>query len=272
MRLRSNFFVTTWETCGRELRLFTRYAGDLIGGLASAALMLFIFFAMSPLFDAEQLAATTGIDNYFTYVAVAMVMLMFLNIVLGPANTVEQDLTNGTLEYVFFLPISRLGYFVGSALAQGIFSTILAACMFVVLAISPVALSLDWNNLPAVIAAFLLSAISLISFGVLLALITVIFKRAKQMLAFVIVLFQFFSGAYFPVQILPEPVQYISYLIPFTWVFELMRAYLVGAYTLLPVNLEWLVLAGFTAAYLAACVVAVRAVENRLRETGLQLL
>jgi ABC-2 type transport system permease protein len=76
------------------------------------------------------------------------------------------------------------------------------------------------------------------------------------------------SGAAFPVVVLPEAIRWISYLLPTTHALDLMRVSALGTRPLLPLAVEWLMLAITSVGLLVIGRWAWLRTEHRLRVLG----
>jgi len=81
-------------------------------------------------------------------------------------------------------------------------------------------------------------------------------------------IFIILSGAAFPILVLPEIVRWISYLLPTTHALDLMRVAALDTPPLLPLPVEWLMLALTSAGLLLVGRWAWLRTEHRLRVLG----
>lgn len=124
---------------------------------------------------------------------------------------------------IFVTPL-RLSEFLASTMLLGVFRILMVIIVMGFLA----ALLYHFNLL--VFGVYLIPFMaSLLVFGTTLGLFTTAiilrYGTSAQILAFgFIFLIQPFSAVFYPVAVLPEALQYLSYLLPSTYVFEGMRA------------------------------------------------
>jgi ABC-2 type transport system permease protein len=64
--------------------------------------------------------------------------------------------------------------------------------------------------------------------AVALGAFTVVLKRATALLGLAVSALALLGGVYFPVEILPEPLEPIAQALPFTWGLDVLRASLLG--------------------------------------------
>jgi ABC-2 type transport system permease protein len=66
------------------------------------------------------------------------------------------------------------------------------------------------------------------SLGVAFAALTVLFKRTTALLGIVVTGLALLGGVYFPIEVMPEPIETIAKALPFTWALDVLRASLLG--------------------------------------------
>jgi ABC-2 type transport system permease protein len=81
-------------------------------------------------------------------------------------------------------------------------------------------------------------------------------------------LVQIFSGADFPVIVLPKWLLPVALALPLTYGFDAVRGLLLGTNTLLPIVLEYVVMLVFMAAMIAIGLLAFRRLERYVRQRG----
>jgi ABC-2 type transport system permease protein len=66
------------------------------------------------------------------------------------------------------------------------------------------------------------------SLGVAVAAFTIVFKRGTMLLALVVTALALLGGVYFPIEVLPNPLEWVASALPFTWGLDVFRASLLG--------------------------------------------
>jgi len=213
----------------------------------------------------------TQSDIIIFYLGAILIMTFNSTAIWTPLNNVQRDLYNGTLEYLFFNPSSRYGYFIGSILSDG---AIKFAVLFLpVLAVLSFASGI-FNHPGALAGVFIVSMVvlvNLISMGVLISLSAILWKQVNALAGILNTLFQFLAGAFFPITAFPQPVQYFAYLLPQTFGYDLVRFYSFRGkwQTILPVEVEIAILVFFTIIYLILSIVLLKKTEHFSKKTGL---
>ena len=113
----TSFLSTIKTTMIRDIRIVKRYKVNLLGGLMQVTIYIFIFslFASAATFRGMDLSSS----EIYTFYLSGMTLMFFGEVVLySTVNTVNKELYNGTLEFVYSSPSSRYAYFLGGILAD----------------------------------------------------------------------------------------------------------------------------------------------------------
>src|SRR5215467_6220619 len=184
------------------------------------------------------------------YLLIGALLWAYLSIVFMEISfSVMWERWEGTIEYTFMAPVRRLTHLVGVcafAIGYGLVRTL------VVLAISVPLFRLDLSHADAgaALVVLVVSTFPLIGLGVLASVLPLLSpERGEQMTVAVQGVLLLASGVYYPVSVLPGPVQALAHVSPLTYTLEGMRAALIGgrgltavASDLLPLLLMGLVL------------------------------
>lgn len=166
-------------------------------------------------------------------VAEAGLILLIINIFWAFAHLAQttsnilimEDIWSGSLKQIFLCGISEFEYLIARMLTATIASTIMTLLLITL------ALPFGINFFKPIMA--LLIAITLIgslALAVLVASMVFYLGREYGFLVWsAIQLFIMLSAPFFPKEIFPKAILYISYVMPFTAVFEAARAFSIGA-------------------------------------------
>jgi ABC-2 type transport system permease protein len=244
-------WVITWAAVRKNLQILPRYLPNLFGNLVEMAVRAAFFLLLSNSISVqgkEMPMGQFGGQNLYIFFLGSLVLFVFTRSTLwGPINAVTNDLTNGTLEYLYSLPGSRYAYYVGVVIAEIIFSQIIFIPLFILLVI------VSHANLAHLLWMLLACAavlVSLTAMGIMISLLALVWKQVNSIVSILGILFEMLAGAYLPISTFPLPVQYLSYLLPFTWGYDLLRYYSFASSAtpwqpILPIWQEWLVLGLF---------------------------
>jgi ABC-2 type transport system permease protein len=182
-----------------------------------------------------------------------------------------------TLKYIYVAPVSFPTYLLGRSVARflvasiSVIVTILFGVLFLQVRIDPSAV--DW---PLFLAALLVGVVMLAMLGLILGGIMLLLVHHMWDLGQAVAgALYLFSGAIFPLDVLPAYLRPIGYAMPITYWLELLRRALVGevaeAFPTLQrfSNLELMgILLGLTALFSVLSIFIFRWCEQRAREQG----
>lgn len=267
----TSFVLVISETIKKQLTLRFRYKANMVGEAFSVVLQVAIFAAMA---GAVTLVGANNLEgnDVFIFFLASLVLIVFSTVALSaPLNAVIQDLHNGTLEYLFSTPISRYAYFIGTAIAEALSKSIFFVPMLVILVLfSGVNLYTGFMILIVCITVI----IGLIAFGVLVALMGVMWKQVSAIATLLFTFFEFICGAYFPVTSMPIIFQVVAYALPHTWGYDLIRYYsFKGTWTpIMPIHFEWAMLVVYAILYVLISSKLLKVVERKAKRYGLHLI
>ena len=272
--------VSAWAvvhaTVIKELQIARRYIPDLIGNIVQLAVRVAFFLLLSNLVAFKGANSVPGQDltgrSLFIFFQGALLLFVFNGTALWtPINSVTRDLTNGTLEYLYSGPSSRYAYFVGTVVANAIISQVLFLPLYLFLCFYARS---NTANMLMVLLVCLVVLVTLMALGIMIALLALLWRQVGSIAEVLGLLFEFLAGAYIPVTAFPTAVQYLAYLLPYTWGYDLVRYYSFGGRwaTLLPVWGEWLVLGAYAVLYTLLSRYLLRKAEQQAKQQGLHLI
>ncbi len=203
-----------------------------------------------------------GDTNYFEFVAPGIMAMVVMTAVLtGLAASVSREREQGTLDGILISPISRLAIILGKAasqsirgLAQGAIVLLLAMFLFGVTINGSILL---------VILLLLLGIFSFVGLGILVSSATAEQETATQLLFMFQFPMLFLSGAFFPIQQMPQVMQDIAHLLPLTYAIEALRKVIILGAGISQVTNELIVLVAFGAVTLVIAVPLFRKMITR---------
>jgi ABC-2 type transport system permease protein len=140
------------------------------------------------------------------------------------SETVQWERWEGTIEYTFMSPTSRVTHLLG----MGVYAVVYGiARTAVVLGVAMLAFDLDLSqaNYWAALVVLAVCSISLVGFGVVAAVMPLLSPEKGQQVTYIVsALLLLVSGVYYPVKVLPEWMQVIAQYSPVTYALEGSRA------------------------------------------------
>ena len=185
-----------------------------------------------------------GNTNYFEFVAPGIMCMVVLTAVLtGLGASVSRERESGTLDGILIAPVSRLSIILGKAAAQSIRGL---AQGIIVLLLSVIFFGVRINgNVLLVLLILLLGIFSFVGMGILVSASAAEQETATQLLFMFQFPMLFLSGVFFPIQQMPQAMQYISKIIPLTYAISAMRKVMILGGGLAAVSNDLIILIAF---------------------------
>ncbi|HEX9674943.1 MAG TPA: ABC transporter permease [Anaerolineales bacterium] len=249
--------------------LFAVYS--IIKPIAGAAILVVMYGVITQGDFASPLFAYIFLGNAF-YIYVGSVMT-------GISWAVIEDREHyQTIKYIYIAPVHFPTYLIGRGAARfltgsiSVVITLVAGVLFLNLQLDPRAI--DWPMFFAALAAGLamLAAMGLLLGGITMQIANVIYFVGDAVAGALYL----FSGAIFPLEVLPAWLRPLGFVMPLSYWLELLRRSLLGELaggfpTFARFSNAHLfgILLGLTAAFTLIAAVAFRLCEQRARERGL---
>jgi ABC-2 type transport system permease protein len=178
-------------------------------------------------FIAEGIEATGGridVDRVTTILLVGAVVWAYLGIIFEIlTETVAWERWEGTIEYTFMAPLSRPIHLFGMGLFAIVYGVVRAVLLFGVVALF-FDLDLSHADFVAALVVLLVASIPFIGIGMMTAVLPLISPEKGTQLGFIAQgLLLVVSGVYYPVDVLPEWMQWLATISPATYALDGMR-------------------------------------------------
>ncbi|HEY77213.1 MAG TPA: ABC transporter permease [Thermoflexia bacterium] len=208
----------------RNFNLVRRYWGWELVWLAYS-----IASTLSITYIGAGMEAISGVevdtDYLILYLLIGTLVWRFLAIVFDNiSEMIAWERWEGTIEYTFMAPITRLTHMMGQTIFSILYSLIFTG---VILGVVTLFFHLDLSgaNLAGATVMLLAGSLSFIGLGVVASVLPLLFpERGAQMTNVVQAIFLLISGVYYPIEVLPAWIQPLARLSPATFVLEGMRA------------------------------------------------
>ena len=269
-----SFRMATWlgwqiESNWTDPFLFATYA--LIKPLASAAILVVMYSVITQGNFGSPIFPYIYLGNAF-YIYVGQIMT-------GMSWAIIDDREHyKTMKYIYVAPIDFPTYLLGRAVARfliasaSVFVTILSGLLFLGIRIDLALVDWPLFLLTLLIGVVMLAMMGLILTGVMLLMAHHSFGVGDAVAGGIFL----FSGAIFPLEVLPTFLRPIGYIIPITYWLELLRRTLVGQVAQAFPTLSNLsntqilgILVALTLIFSGLSIVVFRWCEQRARERGM---
>jgi len=252
----------------RDLRIDLSYRATFVLRTLSTVLLLALFYYLSRVIDNAEFGARQDLrGGYFGYAAVGLALLTIVQIGLASfSRKLREEQTTGTFEALMATPTSPSLIILSSAIYD-IARATLDGLLLMAAAIIVFGLDLHVGPGSIVVAAVaLVGCVGLFaSLGVAVAALTVVFKRTTVLLGLVVTALALLGGVYFPIEVMPQPIEAVAKAVPFTWGLDVVRASLLDG-DVEPGQLAGLY--GSVAILLPLALLGFRASVWRARRTG----
>jgi ABC-2 type transport system permease protein len=246
-----------------------------------------IYSFIKPISTAAILVVMYGIitqgdfgSPIFTYMYLGNAFYIYVGSVMaGVSWAIIDDREHyKTLKYMYVAPINIPMYLFGRGVAKfvvgsiSVFITLVFGMLFLHLRID-----LATVNWPLFFLALIIGVVMLAFMGLILAGVTLLIAHHVWFLGEAVAgALYLFSGAIFPLEVLPPAIRWIGYVIPITYWLELIRRALVGEVADAFPTLQGLsnnqilaILVGLTLFFAVLSIFVFRWAEHRARERGL---
>jgi ABC-2 type transport system permease protein len=167
----------------------------------------------------------TDTERLMTFLLIGALIWSYLSMIFDVlSETVQWERWEGTIEYTFMSPTSRVTHLLG----MGVYAVVYGiARTAVVLGVAMLAFDLDLSeaNYWAAMVVLAVCSISLVGFGVVAAVMPLLSPEKGQQVTYIVsALLLLVSGVYYPVKVLPDWMQVIAQYSPVTYALEGSRA------------------------------------------------
>jgi ABC-2 type transport system permease protein len=238
------------------------------GGIFFSVVMF--YFVSELIGDAPKVQSSLSDygGNYFSFVLIGIAFSNFLAVGLGSFSAViRSEQMIGTLEAMLVTP-TRLSTVILSSSQWSFAFTSLRVGVYLLL--GAVLFGVDFSNaeiLPA-LTALLLTVIAFSSLGIISASFVMIFKRGDPIAWALSTSSTLIGGVYYPISILPDWLQTLSYLFPITYSLRAIRLSLLQGAGFSEVSSELLALVIFSIITIPISLIIFRYAVARAKKVG----
>jgi ABC-type multidrug transport system permease subunit len=215
----------------RDWRINISYRAGTALELATMLFSLALFFYLGHLIDNPAFGQAQGLSGgYFAYAVVGLALVRMVQASLSTfSRKLREEQTTGTFEVLMATP-NRPGLIVLSSAAYDLLRATISALVLLLAAAAIFGVNFDTS--PEALAFTVMALAGCVglfaSLGVAVAAFTVVFKQSTAFLALVVAFVSLLGGAYFPLSVLPDPLEAIAKALPFTWALDVLRDALLG--------------------------------------------
>jgi len=253
----------------RDFLVAWSYRMSFVSNIAGMFVQAITFYFVGRMVNDNVLPTYGGEQvSYMQFAAIGIAFGGFLSLGLGQvATAVRQEQLMGTLESLLMTPTSTATIQVGSVAYQLLFVPVRTGIFLALIAFA-FGLQFDADGIAPAALVFLLFVPCIWGLGLLSAAGVMTFKRGGAGVGIGVTLLVLASGAYFPLDLLPEWAQQIAQLNPLAIAIGGVREALLGGSGWHSLSADVLLLVPMGAAALAAGLTAFRRAVRRERARG----
>lgn len=255
----------------KDWRQYWRYPLNAVSSVLQPIVWLTPVYFMGQAFSvngkAIGFAAYSGTTDYISFILIGTALSSFINAVFwGMGYALKNDMDAGVLESNWLAPIPRPVLLIGHTITNLIVTAITAVIMLI---FGALLFGFEvTGSVLAALAATLPMLIGLYGFGFLFAAIVMVMREANTLVDVSSFLVQIFSGANFPVTVLPKWLLPVALALPLTYGFDAVRGILLGTTTLLPIPIEVVLMIVFMFVMIVFGLYAFGRLERYVRRRG----
>lgn len=205
----------TWAFFYRDWQLTRRYWSWVV---------VFTFYAIVTAATVALIGVAAKDQRLTLTLTVGALLWTFLSVLFNEiAMSIAFERWEGTLEYTFMAPVSRLTHLMGVSLYSLTYSLLRVVCVLGGLALM-IDLPFKWSQLPAVALVLAVSSIAFVGMGLIAATLPLMSPErgaeATNILQGVLLLI---SGIYYPIEVLPAWLQPLAWFSPATYALRASR-------------------------------------------------
>ena len=255
----------------RQLNVYKRYwVWEVVWLFYSLVSVLSIGFLASGLDSLGVGGPGFDLHRAQLYLLIGALLWGYLSLVfMEAAYAIAWERWEGTIEYTFMAPVRRLTHLMGIclfAIGYGLART----AIVLVVAIALFGLDFSHADLVATSAVLAASTVPLIGLGILTAVLPMLSpQKGEQMSVAVQGFLLLVSGVYYPLSVLPVPMQVAGLVSPLTYALAGIRASLLDGSSLRDQVPTILILLAMGAVMIPASFAFFNWAENRAKRLGL---
>jgi ABC-2 type transport system permease protein len=251
----SHNFQLAWSY---KLNFFMRF---LTGVMA----ILLYFFLDLLLQRSGQAVIPEG--SYFTFVLIGGVFFRYLMLISQAfSSSLREEMLIGTIEPLLVTATPTTLSVLGPSFWWLIQATLIVISQLLLGAL--VGADFSQANWSSALVVLLITLASFVSYGIISAAFTIVFKRSDPAVLFISAIATVFSGVFFPIEIFPPWLRIISYSLPFTYALRALRGAMMGGASLADLALDIAILLGFAVLLIPLSIWALRYAIRRMKDTG----
>ena len=253
----------------RDFKMQTSYRLAFLMQFFGIFFSVMIFFFLSQVFGKtvnSHLASYGG--DYFAFVLIGIAFTSFLSTGLGSfSSSISSAQGQGTLEAMLVTP-TKLATIILCSSLWNFALTAFNVLVYLFLGAIVFGLDLSKTNVPAALLILFLTILIFSSIGIVSASFIMVFKRGDPINWLFGSFSSLFGGTYFPITVLPDWLQKISYFIPLFYALRGMRYAILQGHTFRQLSGDIIALCIFSLVFLPISLLCFRKAVRQAKIEG----
>jgi ABC-2 type transport system permease protein len=206
--------------------------------------------------------------EYFPFVIIGIAFSTYLYTALSSfSDNLRMEQVTGTLEMLLLTPMRVRELIIGMSLWDFVFTS-LRVLGYILIGVLCLGLDIGKINIFASMIVLVFTIICFSSLGIIAAATIMLFKKSAPFSWFVSTFASLFGGAYFPIEILPVPLRFISYLLPITYSLHAFRYAILKGCSFWEIRHDLLVLIIYSVILVPVSILAFKIAIKRAKING----
>ncbi len=234
-----------------------------------------MFFALATFYFLSGLISksmTGSLDayggDYFPFVLLGLAFSTYMTLGLQTfSGAIREGQMMGTLEIMLLSPARLSMILLSSSIWTYVFESLKVA-FFLAIGSIVFGISFPAANVPATGLIFILAVVSFASIGMISAAFIMVLKKGDPIAWALGGLSMLLSGVFYPVTVLPQWLQPLSYLFPLTFALQGIRHAVLQGYSLYELRVDIFALIGFSVVLLPLALISFKFAVRRAKIEG----
>lgn len=208
----------------RDFAMMRSYRFAIWLDLGYAVIDLAFYYFVSKTFEGAVASDLAGAPSYFAFVTVGLVVTVVIGSTSAQlAMRIREEQLTGTLEALVAQPMSPAEFSLGLG-ALPFVSSMVRAGFYLVVATTLLGADFSDADWFGFVVVLLVTGFALSGLGVAIGAVVLVVKRGVTTVSLVTFAMGVLGGAFFPVSVLPDWLEPLSYLVPTRFAFDGLRA------------------------------------------------
>ena len=218
----------------RDFKLAISYRLDFFFRIWGIFFQVILFYYISKIFGPSTSTHLLPYNaDYFTFVIIGIAFSRYILYgIVSFSKAVSEQQMLGTLEAMLITGTSLFTIILASSVWGFIYTTF-EVLVYFLFGIIIFGMEINLNSMFAILIILLLTIITSCSIGIISASFIMVFKRGDPISWLSISFSMLFGGVFFPIAVMPEWLQKVSYLLPIYYSLNATRHALLQEYTFL---------------------------------------